>query len=87
VEGLTVCPFSGSLFVLLTVLPLQDFEVTHPILNFSMTLLARLPDAFHHLVPNNNFHCQTPLKKKPNFIYFALQNASWQICMLRIETG
>jgi len=29
-EGLTVCPFSGS-FLRLTVLPLQGFEVTHPI--------------------------------------------------------
>jgi len=29
-EGLTVCPFSG-IFVRHTVLPLQGFEVTHPI--------------------------------------------------------
>jgi len=21
-----------------------------------------LPDAFHHLLPNDNFYCQTPLK-------------------------
>jgi len=28
-EGLTACPFSGSFFVRLTVLPLQSFEVTH----------------------------------------------------------
>jgi len=27
-----------------------------------MKLRTRLPDAFYHLVPNNNFHCQTPLK-------------------------
>jgi len=42
-------------FVQLTVLPLQSFEVT---------LKTRLPDAFHHLVPNDNFHCQTPFKKQ-----------------------
>jgi len=29
---------------------------------FSMTLRTQLLDAFHHLVPNDNFHCQTPLK-------------------------
>jgi len=28
-----------------------------------MKLRTRLPDAFHHLVPNDNCHCQTPLKK------------------------
>jgi len=27
-----------------------------------MTLKTPLPNVFHHLVPNNNFHCQTPLK-------------------------
>ena len=27
-----------------------------------MTLRTRLSDAFHHLVPNDNFDCQTPLK-------------------------
>jgi len=30
-EGLATCPFSGSFFVRLTVLPLQGFEVSHPI--------------------------------------------------------
>jgi len=43
-------------------LPLQVFEVTCPIFEISMTLRTRLPDAFHHLLPNDNFHCQTPLK-------------------------
>jgi len=59
-EGLTVCLFSGD-FVRLTVLPLQVFEVslTHPIFN---KLRPRLPNAFHYLVPNDNLHCQTPLK-------------------------
>jgi len=27
-----------------------------------MTLRTRLPDAFRHLVPNDNFYSQTPLK-------------------------
>jgi len=31
VNGLTVCTFSGSFFVRLTILPLQGFEVTHSI--------------------------------------------------------
>jgi len=48
--------------VRLTVLPLQGFEVTYPILEISMTLRTRLPDAFHHLVPNDNFPCQMPSK-------------------------
>jgi len=51
--------FLRQFFVRLAVLPLQGFEVTHPVF---MTLQAQLPDAFHHLVPNDNFHCQTPLK-------------------------
>jgi len=28
----------------------------------SMTLRTELPDSFSHLLPNNNFHCQTALK-------------------------
>jgi len=39
VKGLTVCSFSGSFLVRLTVLPLQGFEVTHPIFEISMTLI------------------------------------------------
>jgi len=49
-------------FVRRTALPSQGFEVIHHIFEISMTLRARLPDAFQHLVPNDNFHCQTPLK-------------------------
>jgi len=56
-QGLTVCPFAGGLFVRLTVLPLQGFEATYPIFKISMTLQTWLPDAFHHLVANDNFHC------------------------------
>jgi len=56
-----VC-FSPEVFVRLAVLPFQGFEVTYPIFEISMTLRIRLPDAFYHLVPNDNFHCQTPLK-------------------------
>jgi len=65
-------------FIRLTVLPLRGFEITHPIFEISMTLRlrTRLPDAFHHLVPNDNFYCQTPLKKTPNLTYLAVKNAS-----------
>jgi len=49
-------------FVRLTILPLQDFKVIHTVFKISMMLRTRLPDGFHHLVPNYNFHCQVPLK-------------------------
>jgi len=49
-------------------------DVTHPIFEISTTVLTRLTDAFHHLVPKDNFHCQTPMKS----------NAIWQI-WLQIE--
>ena len=74
-EGLTVCPFCGSFFVRLTVLPLQGFEVTHPIFD---KLRTRLPDAFHHLVPNDNFQCQAPMKNA-KFDLVGNENASWQL--------
>jgi len=77
VEAIAVRPFSGG-FVRLTVSPLQGFEVTYPIFEISMTLRTRLPAAFHHLVPNDNFHCQTPLKNA-TFYIFGSENASWQI--------
>jgi len=47
-------------FVRLHVSLLQGFEVARPIFEISMTLRTQLPDAFHHLVPNDNFHCQMP---------------------------
>ena len=62
-EGLTVFPFSGGFF--LYDLPFCRYKaLKSPTLfsNFSMTRRTGLPDAFHSLVPNNNFHCQTPLK-------------------------
>jgi len=42
-----------------------------------MTVQTWLPDVFHYLVQNNNFHCQMPLKM-PNLTYLAVKNASWQ---------
>jgi len=42
--------------------PLPGFEVTYPIFEILMSLQTWLPDAFHHLVPNDNFHCEMPLK-------------------------
>jgi len=71
-------PVPGSFFVRLTILPLQGLEITHPIFEISMTLRTRLPDVFHHLVPNNNFLCQTPLKNA-KFDLFGRENGSWQI--------
>jgi len=49
---------------------------------FLMTLRTQLADNFHHLVPNDNFHCQVPLKKTPNLTYLAEKNASWQIYLV-----
>jgi len=46
-------------------------------------LRTRLPDTFHHLVSNNNFHCDTHLKKA-KFDLFGSENASCQI-RLQIE--
>jgi len=60
----------------------QGFEVTHRIL---MTLQTRLPDSFHHLVPNDNFHCQMPWEND-QFDLFSSENVSWQM-WLRIENG
>jgi len=65
-------PFLPKFFVRLTILPLQDFEVTHPIFDISVTLRTPLPDAFYHLVPNDNFYC-TPVKT-PNLTYLAVKN-------------
>jgi len=50
-------------------LPLQGFEVTHPIFEILMTLRTRLPDAFRHLVPNDTFHCRTPLKNAKSDLF------------------
>jgi len=77
-------PFLRKFFVQLTILPLQGFEVTHPIFEISMTMRTRLPDAFHHLVPNYNFY-QTPLKIA-KYDLVGSENASWQI-WLRIQFG
>jgi len=62
-------PFLRKFFVRLIVWPLQGFEVTHPIFD---KLRKRLPDAFHHLVLNDNFHCQMRLKM-PNLTYLAVK--------------
>ena len=61
--GVSVCPFSRGFFVQLTVLLLQGLEVTYAIFEILMMFRTQLPDAFHHLVPDDNFHCQMPLKK------------------------
>jgi len=56
-------PFLQRFFVQLKVLLLQGLEVTYAIFEILVTFRTQLPDAFHHLVPDDNFHCQTPLKK------------------------
>jgi len=50
-----------------------------------MTLRTRLPDAFHYLESNDNFHCQSSLKNA-KFDLFGSDNASWQV-WLQIEIG
>ena len=45
-----------------------------------MTFWTGLPDAFHHLVPNDNFYCQTPLKNA-KFGLFCGENFHWK-CQL-----
>jgi len=55
-------PFWWKFFVWLTVLPLQGFEVAYSVWEILMKLRTRLPDAFHNLMSNDNFHCKTPLK-------------------------
>jgi len=76
-------PFVRSVVVRLIVLPLQGFEFTYPIFEISMTLRTRSPDVFHHLVPNDNFQCQTPLKNA-KFDLFGSENVS---CQIWIESG
>jgi len=66
-------------------LPLQGLEVTYPFLAISMMLRTRLPDAFHHLVPNDNFHWQTPLKNA-KFDLFSSEKCQLQI-QLRMMFG
>jgi len=58
VEYLMVCTFSwGFLYEL----PFCCYKAFKSPTLFSK-LRTRLPDAFHYLVSNDNFHCQTPLK-------------------------
>jgi len=55
-----MCPFSRSFCTTnYNYFELQGIEVTHRIVD---DVATRLPDAFHYLVPNDNFHYQTPLK-------------------------
>ena len=65
-------PFPRRFFVRLAVLPFKGFEVTHPIFDTGIKLRTRLTDAFNHLVSNDNFHCQTPLKT-PSLTYLAVK--------------
>ena len=47
---------------------------------FLMTFRTRLPDTFHHLVPNDHFQCQTPLKNA-KFVIPVLRYGSECWCM------
>ena len=68
-----MCPFSVNFFCIrLIVLPLQGFEVTHPIFD---KLRKRLPDAFH-LVQTIIFTAKRSIKllwKTPNLTYLAVK--------------
>ena len=55
-EGRLVCPFCRGFLYDLPFYCLQGFEVTHP------DDVANMPDAFHHLASNDNFHYQAPLQ-------------------------
>jgi len=74
-----MCPSSGGFSM--TYKSLCGYKALNSPTLFSMTLRTRfLPDAFHHLVPNDNIHCQTPLKKREIWLrLFGRENASWQI--------
>jgi len=84
-KDLTVCAFSGSF---LYDLPFCCYTrlLTDPSyfrnFNDNANTVAR---CFYHLVPNDNFHCQTPLKNA-KFDLFGSENTSWQI-WLSIEIG
>jgi len=40
----------------------------------TLRLRTRLPDAFHYLVSNDNFHCETSLKNAIfDLLYFAVK--------------
>jgi len=43
-------------------LPFCRYKALRSLTLFSMTLRTLLQDAFRHLVPNDNFYCQTSLK-------------------------
>ena len=59
-EGLTMWPFSLEVF--LYDLLFCRYKALKSSTIFSMSLRTRVSDAFHNLVPNDDFHCQTPLK-------------------------
>jgi len=68
VEGLMMCPFSQGFFC-----TTYRFAVTR--------FWSHLPYfrwICEHLVPNDNFHCQTPVKNA-KFDLLAVKNASLQI--------
>jgi len=49
-----------------------------------MTLRTQLPDAFQHLVPSDNFHCQTPLK---NVKFDLFVSEKYKLANLVANTG
>jgi len=52
--------------------------VTHLIFRNLDDVANTVARCFHHLVPNDNFHCQTPLKKNAKSDLFGTENASWE---------
>jgi len=74
-----VCPFSGDF---LYDLPFYRCYKGLKTSTLFWEFRLRYTDAFHRVVPNDNFYAF----KTPNLTHFAVKNASWQI-WLRIEIG
>jgi len=84
-EGLMVCCFSGGFLYELLFHLYKAFKIKSPTLFSKLRSRTLLPDAFHYLISNDNFDCQTPLKNA-KFDLLGSENASWQIC-LQIQIG
>ena len=84
VEGLMVCTFSGVFCMNYRFVVTRLLNHQPNIRNFD-EVSNTVADAFHHLVPNDNFHCQTHLKNA-KFDLLGDENAIWQM-WLQIAVG
>jgi len=83
-EGLTVCIFSVGFCMSYRFAVTKLLSHVPYFRNFD-DVTNTVARCFHHLVPSENFHCDTPLKNA-KFDLFGSKNTSWQIWM-RIEIG